>query len=385
MKDCIYLDNAATTFPKPPEVYSAIEHALRDIGASPGRGGHRRSLEASRILLETREAIAGLIGADDSSRIVFTASATEAINLALFGLLERGDCVVTTSMEHNAVCRPLFALEKEHGIQIEKVPGDRKGWIDPDDFIAHCRRFTPKVAVVSHVSNVSGTVQEIEVIARYCRDAGILLLVDAAQSIGCLEVDVRSGIDLLAAPGHKGLLGPQGTGFLYIREGLLPRPLFYGGTGGSSSSFDLPLEVPDRYESGTLNVPGIAGLGAGVRWVLEKGIPQIAAHEKRLRGMLWQGLNAIDGVTLFGPGASDQAGPVLSFVHRVIDPSSLGFRLDHEFGIMVRTGLHCAPDAHRTISSFPTGTIRVSPGCFTTEDEIALFLNAVGIVGKPDC
>lgn len=377
MNDCLYLDNAATSFPKPPEVYAAVEHALRNVGASPGRGGHRRSLEASRILLDTRESIAALIGAEDSSRIVFTSSATEAINLALFGLLERGDCVVTTSMEHNAVCRPLHALEKDRGIQVEKVSGSRNGWIDPDDFIACCRRLAPKMAVVSHISNVSGTVQDVEVIARFCREAGILLLVDAAQSIGCREVDVRWGIDLLAAPGHKGLLGPQGTGFLFIREGLLPRPLVYGGTGGSSSSFDLPLELPDRYESGTLNVPGIAGLGAGIAWVVAKGIASIQREESMLRNLLWEGLAECDDIQLFGPAPGMNAGPVLSFMHRMIDPSTYGFRLDHEFGMMVRTGLHCAPDAHRTIGSFPAGTIRVSPGFSTTEEQVSGFLDAV--------
>ncbi len=372
----IYLDNAATSFPKTETVYRAVDAALRNFGASPGRGSHHLALAAGRIAFETREALAGFFGIADATRIVFTASATEAINFALFGLLQPGDRVVTSTMEHNSVTRPLRALQ-ERGVTVVKVAADARGFVDPAGIRRACAEKT-RMVVLSHCSNVTGTIQPIEEIGPWCRRAGILLLVDAAQSAGWLPIHVDSlGIDLLAASGHKGLLGPQGTGFLYLRPGLSPTPLIYGGSGENSQSDLPPDDLPARLESGTLNTPGLAGLKAGVDFIQDEGLARIRRRESELTLQLVRGLQRLPGVRLYGPGDSPLQGPALSFTVDERDPAEIGFLLDRDHGICTRVGLHCAPDAHRTIGTFPRGTVRVSPGCFTTEAEIELLLAAV--------
>jgi len=371
----IYLDNAATTFPKPESVYQAVDHTLRNLG-NPGRGGHGFSLAAGRLLLEVREAVAGLFGIADSSRVVFTSGATEAINLALFGLLRPGDRVVTSSMEHNAVCRPLRALQ-DRGVTVLKVPADGQGRVDPQRVREACRE-KPRLLALSHCSNVTGTLQPLEEILPWARSAGILTLVDAAQSAGLFPIDVDTlGIDLLAAPGHKGLLGPAGTGFLYLRDGIELQPLVYGGTGANSGSDRQPEELPERLESGTLNTPGLAGLLAGIEYLRERGPARLRTREAALLGQLFAGLRRLPGVTLYGPGDPVNHGGAVSFNLAGRDPSEVGFLLEREHGICTRVGLHCAPDAHRTIGTFPEGTVRVSPGCFTTENEIDQLLQAL--------
>lgn len=372
----IYLDNAATTFPKPETVYRAVDHALRETGGNPGRGGHRLAIAAGRLVFEARETVAGFFGIPDSSRVVFTASATMGINLALFGVLRPGDRVVTTSMEHNAVTRPLRALQ-ERGVTVVKVAADREGRVDAQALRDACRQPT-RLVVLSHCSNVTGTVQPLEEIGPWCRERGILLLVDAAQSAGLLEIDVeRLGIDLLAAPGHKGLLGPAGTGLLYVRDGLTLQPLLFGGTGSNSQSDLAPEEMPERLECGTLNTPGLAGLKAGIEYLQSNGLASVRAREAGLLGQLIDGLAIVPGVRLFGPRDPACHGGALSFVIDGLDPAETGFRLDRDYGILVRVGLHCAPDAHRTVGSFPQGTVRVSPGPFTTAAEISELLAAV--------
>jgi len=365
----IYLDNAATSFPKPEAVYRAVDQTQRFVGANPGRGGHRLAVDASRVVFSAREAAADFFSIADASRIAFTASATEAINIALFGLLRPGDRVVTSTMEHNSVTRPLRVLQ-ELGVEVVKVPADRRGFIDPLDIRRACSEKT-RMVVLAHCSNVTGTLQPIEEIGPWCRREGILFLVDAAQSAGIFAIDAESlGIDLLAAPGHKGLLGPQGTGFLYVREGLNPMPLIYGGTGGNSQSELPPETMPERLESGTLNTPGIAGLKAGIDFLKQEGIAAVRAHEQELMARLIQGLREIPGCTIYGPLDPRFHGGALSFNLEGIDPSEVGFILDHDHDIFSRVGLHCAPDAHRTIGTFPRGTVRVSPGFFTTPQDI---------------
>ena len=372
----IYLDNAATSFPKPDTVCRAMERALCEVGANPGRGGHRLTLEAGRLVLETREALAELFGIPDAARIAFTANATEAINTALFGLLRPGDRVVTSTMEHNAVTRPLRALQ-ERGVTVVKVPADRRGFVDPAAVRAACRERTRLVAL-SHCSNVTGTLQPVEEIGPWCRREGILFLVDAAQSAGAFSLQVEAmGIDLLAVPGHKGLLGPQGTGFLYVREGVELMPLIYGGTGGNSHSELPPEQMPERLEAGTLNTPGLAGLGAAAAFLLREGVGTVRAHESALLERLIAGLREIRGVELYGPLEPHFHGGALSLNLVGRDPSEVGFLLDREHDILCRVGLHCAPDAHRTIGTFPRGTVRVSPGYFTTPEEIDHLLAAV--------
>jgi cysteine desulfurase family protein len=375
----VYLDNAATSFPKPEEVYRAVEHALREIGVAPGRGGYRQSLEASRLVFEAREATASLFGVRDSSRVVFTHSATEALNLAVGGLLRPGDHVVTTTMEHNALARPL-ALAASRGVEVTWVAADRCGRVSAEQISAALRPATRLVAL-AHCSNVTGTLQPVAQIGSLLRGSGTRLLVDAAQSAGAFPLDVEAlGIDLLAVPGHKGLFGPQGTGVLYVGEGVDLAPLIVGGTGGFSHGLEQPESLPERFESGTHNTPGIAGLKAGVEFVLGTGVEAIRQREERLVGLLLDGLTSLPAVTIHGPVKGEERGAVVSFSVADRDPAEIGFRLDQEYGICVRTGLHCSPLAHQTIGTHPAGTVRVSPGPFTTDAEIEAFVRALDAI-----
>ncbi|MBW2478176.1 MAG: aminotransferase class V-fold PLP-dependent enzyme [Deltaproteobacteria bacterium] len=372
----IYLDNAATSFPKPASVVNAVMSTLQTNAANPGRGGHHLALDASRMVMETREAIASFFGIEDAASIVFTSNATEAINLGLFGLLKPGDRVVTTSMEHNAVIRPLKALEA-CGVNVVKVQGDAQGFVDPDRIRRSCRDNT-RLVVMNHCSNVSGTLQAIEEIGPWCRQKGIVFMVDAAQSAGLFPIDVEEqAIDLLAVPGHKALMGPPGTGFLYVRPDLRLKPLIYGGTGTRSSSDSQPEEMPERLESGTLNTIGLAGLKAALEFIVQVGMDKIRAQEQALLEPLIDGLRSIQQVVLYGPIGSERHGGALSINLMSMDPATLGFRLDREYGICCRVGLHCAPDAHRTLGTYPEGTVRLSPGYFNTISEIEQTLVAV--------
>ena len=372
----IYLDNAATSFPKPEPVCVAVDQVLRHAAANPGRGGYRLSLEAGRIVLAAREAAAHLVGLADPARVVFTANATEAINLGLFGCLNPGDRVVTTTMEHNAVVRPLRELAAR-GVEVVKVAGDASGFVHPADLRIACAPGT-RLLVISHCSNVTGTVQAIEELGPWCRTNGILFMVDAAQSAGFLDLDmVEMGIDLLAVPGHKGLMGPPGTGFLAVGPGVQLKPLLYGGTGTHSQSDQQPEELPERLESGTLNVIGLAGLHAGLEFLGEIGLNRIRSHEQALLAQLIDGLRRLPTVSLCGPLDSRCHGGALSFTVAGIDPATIGYRLDLDYEISVRVGLHCAPEAHRTVGTFPGGTVRVSPGWFNTAAEIEALLTAL--------
>ena len=372
----IYLDNAATSFPKPPQVIEAVVGTLRQNAANPGRGGHQLSLQAGRLVMECRETVTRFFGVDDSTRIAFTANATEAINLGLFGVLQPGDRVVTTSMEHNAVVRPLKALS-DQGVEVVRVMADSLGLVDPAEIRKACLPGT-RLLMMNHCSNVTGTLQAIEEVGPWCRQQGILFMVDAAQSAGVFPINVEEmAIDLLAVPGHKSLLGPSGTGFLYVRKGLELRPLLYGGTGNFSQSATQPTEMPERLESGTLNTIGLAGLKAGVEFIESVGLDRLRSHEQELLSLLIEGLSGLDNVNLYGPLGSTRHGGALSFNVKNIDPSMLGFRLDHEYGICCRVGLHCAPEAHDSIGSLPEGTVRLSPGYFNTAAEIEQTLIAI--------
>jgi cysteine desulfurase / selenocysteine lyase len=373
----IYLDNAATSYPKPEAVYQAVMHAMREIGASPGRGGHRRSLEAGRIMFQAREAAARLFCAPDSSRMLFTHSATEALNMALRGTLAAGDHVITSSMEHNSLVRPLHLLEKQ-GVALTIVQAGPDGVIDPDD-VRHALTPRTRMIAIGHVSNVSGTIQPIELVSAIAHEAGALFLLDAAQSAGCLPIDVvASAIDLLAVPGHKGLYGPQGTGLLYVAAHVPLTPLLAGGTGTSSTAEEQPDSMPDGYEAGTHNLPGIAGLKAGMEFVMEQGVAAIGEHERGLVTYSMELLRGLPRVTLHTPADPALRGAVLSFTIAGTDPATVAFDLDRRFDIAVRAGLHCAPRAHRTLGTFPGGTVRMSPGWFTTREDIDLFVEAVG-------
>lgn len=371
----VFLDNAATSFPKPDAVYQAMDAAMREIGVAPGRGGYRQSLAAARIVFEARSALARFFGVSDSSRLVFTHSATESINIAVFGLLKPGDHVVSTSVEHNALARPLH-LAKKRGVEVTFVPSDGCGVVS-EQAIARAMRTNTRLVALAHCSNVTGAVQPIAEIARIAHQGGALFLVDAAQSAGFFPIDAEAiGIDLLAAPGHKGLFAPPGTGFLAVGAGIDLEPLQVGGTGGSASTAEPPEQMPERLESGTINTPAIAGLKAGLEFVQKTGLEVIRAKESALVDQLLEGLSAIQGVRLYGPKRGER-GAAVSFNIEGHDPAAIGYMLDSQYDISVRVGLHCAPDVHRSIGSFPEGTVRVSPGFFNTEGDIDFLIKAL--------
>ncbi|MEK6599301.1 MAG: aminotransferase class V-fold PLP-dependent enzyme [Deltaproteobacteria bacterium] len=368
----IYLDNAATSYPKPESVYKRIDHILRHIGGNPGRSGHRMALDASRVIFEARESAARLFNIKDASRIVFTKNATEAINVALKGILKPGDHVVTTSIEHNAVVRPLKRLERD-GVKVARVKADKEGWTLPKDIEKAITNKTKLVSVV-HASNVFGAVLPVAEIGSVCRKKGIIFMIDAAQTAGAMPIDIEAlNVDIFAATGHKSLFGPQGTGFLYVKEGIEPLPLVDGGT----AEDDDMLEIPDKLEAGTMNTPGIGGLGAGIEFLLKEGVEKIRKHEEGLIRQILDGLKGINGISIIGPTDEKKRTCLVSFNIEGKDPSDIDYRLDNEFNIMLRCGLHCAPHAHKTAGTYPSGAARVSPGYFNTSNEIEEFLKAI--------
>ncbi len=372
----MYLDNAATSYPKPEIVYEAVNHAMRQVGASPGRGGYRQSLEASRILFNAREEISALFSISDSSRIIFTHNATGALNLALHGSLFAGDHVITTSMEHNSLLRPLYALQKK-GIDLTIVSSGSDGVVSVEDIRSALKPNTRMIAV-AHVSNVCGAVQPVEEISKLSKSAGALFLLDAAQSAGHLPVSVDDlNIDFLAVPGHKGLLGPSGTGLLYVSPKISLMPVIQGGTGTNSTADEQPLVFPDGYEAGTHNLTGISGLQAGIAFIREVGLSVINEHEHSLLNRAELALKCIPGVVIYGPTNPLNRCSLLSFRAAGVDSALLAAELDHGFDIAVRAGLHCAPLAHQTLGTLPDGTLRISPGWFTTSEEIDFFSDAV--------
>ena len=379
----VYFDNAATSWPKPEETYAAMDRFSRSIGGSPGRSGHRLSIESGRVIMNTRESLARLFHIDDPFQLVFTKNATEALNLAIFGLYLPGDHVITSSMEHNSVMRPLRELESK-GMEVSVIRCSPQGEMDLQALMSAIRK-PSKAICLTHASNVTGTIMPIQEVGNIAREHGLILCVDAAQTAGVLPIDVSEmNVDLLAFSGHKSLFGPQGTGGLYIRKGLEKQigPLMVGGT-GSRSEYELqPDFMPDRYESGTLNTAGLAGLGAGAEYILRKGIDHIRAKEILLTQCFLDGLKSISGVRTYGPGEAARQISVVSFNIDGMTSSEVSFALDEQFGIMSRPGLHCAPSAHRTIGTFPEGTVRFSFGYFNTEEEISLALDALREISR---
>ena len=382
----IYFDNAATSWPKPAGVAEAMVHFLEHVGANPGRSGHRLSVEAGRIVYGAREAVAEIVHAPDPLRVVFGLNATDALNLALQGVLRPGDHVITSSMEHNSVMRPLRALAAggEGGaVALTVVPCSPEGLMDPADIEAALRPETAMIAL-THASNVCGSLLPIREAGAIARRCDCLLLVDAAQTAGAYPIDVEADrIDLLAFTGHKALGGPMGTGGLVIGErvdvGRLA-PLKRGGTGSRSESEEQPDFLPDRCESGTVNAVGLAGLAAGVRWVLEQGVETIRQREIELTQRLIDGLREIPGVTVYGGLDARRQTATVAFNIAGLEPSEVGLRLDDEYGILCRVGLHCAPAAHKTLGTFPKGTVRFGLGALNTLDEVDAALRAVQVL-----
>lgn len=366
----IYLDNAATSFPKPESVYQAMDQFARQNLANPGRTSHKMALTAERTIHDARHRLNQLFGGQGPERFVFTLNCTDALNMAIKGVLRAGDHAITTNLEHNSISRPLRALELAGTISLTRVVADAGGTVDPD---AMKRALTPKTRLiaVTHASNVLGTVQPIVEFGRIAKERGVLLLVDAAQTAGVIPIDVQAmGIDLLAFPGHKSLLGPTGTGSLYVRPGLNLKAWREGGTGGDSSSETQPNEWPFFLEGGTPNVLGIAGLLAGLEYVQERGPDAIHDHEMQLLARLWQRLDQLPNVTVYGH--RDPARHVASVSFNVAGMAStdLGNVLDTSFDIAIRPSMHCAPYIHRALRTFPEGAVRVSPGPFNTAEDI---------------
>jgi cysteine desulfurase family protein len=372
----IYFDNAATSWPKPPAVRAAVDEYFGEAGGNPGRSGHRMSIAAARIVEQAREALAELFSAKDPSRIVFTQNATHALNLALYALLRPSDHVVTTCMEHNSVMRPLRHLESL-GVEVTVIACTPEGTLDLE-VMRRAIRCDTRLLVTTHASNVTGMLNPVAELAALTREKNVAYLLDASQTAGAVPIDVREmGVDLLAFTGHKGLLGPTGTGGLYIRDGLTLAPLLRGGTGSDSAHETQPEFLPDAHESGTLNLAGIAGLGAAVRFLLERGIEAVRTHEQKLIAHLLAAASEISGLTLYGPKDAARQCGLVSFNLASALPSEVGLILDQSFGIMARTGLHCAPSAHRTLGTFPTGTVRFSFGWFNTPAEVEKALEAL--------
>jgi len=375
----IYFDNTATSFPKPPCVLEAMAKFMNEIGANPGRSGHRLAIESGRIVYSAREAVGDLFHVADPMRIVFTANVTEALNLALHGLLTPGDHVITSSMEHNSMMRPLRCLEQK-GVELTVVPCSSQGVLDPQNIESAIRSNTVMLAL-NHASNVVGTILPIEEIGQITRKHDLLLLVDAAQTAGVLSIDMeKDGIDLLGFTGHKSLYGPMGTGGLIIGERVdLEKfePIISGGTGSRSEHEYQPEFLPDKFESGTPNGVGLAGLNASLRWMLSQCIENIRSHEIQLTKRLLDGLSSIAGVKIYGEQDPEKQIATVSFNIFGKQPSEIGLRLDEEFGILCRLGLHCSPASHRTIGTFPAGTVRFGLGFFNTENEVDFAIAAI--------
>ena len=371
----IYLDNAGTSWPKPEQVYGAVETTMREHGGNPGRATHRLAVAAEKLVEDARAQICRLFNAPSAERVIFTLNCTDALNLVLKGLVKPGDRVATGPLEHNSVARPLRRLGRSGAI-IVQCRATPEGALDLDHLRESCRQGVDYV-VMLHVSNVTGAVTPLRDVAALAHEYGARFIVDAAQSAGSIPIDMASvGIDALAAPGHKGLCGPMGTGVLVLLEDLAVMPFRDGGSGVESERDEHPQRYPWRLEGGTCNVPGIAGLSAGVRFLESAGVEAIGRRENSLARVLADGLGSIDGVRLVGMGRAPQTG-VVSFRIDGLDVALTGTILDDSYGIAVRTGLHCAPWAHRTIGSFPEGTVRASLGPFNTEADVAALISAV--------
>lgn len=379
----VYLDHAATGWPKPEAVYRAMDRYARDVGVAAGRGAYARGAEADRIVAACRRRLAKLIGATHPRNLAFFANGTAALNAGIFGLVRPGDHVISTAIEHNSVLRPLESLRLRAGVTVEIVPCDAQGHVDPQTILDRLLTHT-RLVVISHASNVTGAVQPIEVLGSALRETDTLLLCDAAQTLGYLPIDVEAfGVDLLAAPGHKGACGPLGTGLLWVSDRALAslEPTSFGGTGQNSESLEMPSGMPGRLEAGNLNVPALAGWEAGLAWLDGVDLAQRAVEGHRLAETLREVIRDVPGVRAIGA----ERLPILSLVSSRLENGLVANLLDSEFGIEVRTGLHCAPLIHGFLGTAPHGTLRVSGGHSTSSEELARFGEALGqIVEEAD-
>ena len=377
----IYLDNGATSFPKPKEVADAVYEYMTSVGTNINRGGYQAAYDLEGTVFETREMLAEMFGASDCKNVVFTKNITESLNVVLKGFLKPGDHILCSSMEHNAVMRPLVQLEKK-GIRFDRIPGKDTGELELDKVEAMIRPDTVAV-VMTHASNLVGTLNPVREVGEICKKHGLKFIVDSAQSAGVIPIDMKEmHIDALCFTGHKSLLGPQGIGGFILDEDMIPLidPLLSGGTGSISHTEEIPDFMPDRFEPGTMNLPGIVGLHASLKWIKEKGLDAIADHELGLTKRFLDGIAPLEEsgkLKIIGLKGIEGRTGVVSIQTLGVDCADAAFRLDFEYGIMTRVGLHCAPNAHKTLGTFPVGTIRFSFGNFNTEEEVDAAVKAL--------
>lgn len=382
----IYLDNGATTFPKPKVVPEAVYKYMTTVGANINRGTYQSAFNLEEIVFDTRQMLADMFGADNCKNVVFTKNITESLNFVLKGYLKPGDHVLTSSMEHNAVMRPLVQLEKQ-GIEFDRIPCTNKGELEIDRMESMIKPNT-KAVVMLHASNLCGTVMPFKEVGELCQKHGLRFFADVAQTAGVLPIDMNDmNIDALCFTGHKGLLGPQGIGGFILKEDMISEiePLISGGTGSLSHSEEVPEFMPDRFESGTMNLPGIVGLHAALCWLKETGIDNILKHELMLTERFLNGLKPMveaGDLKVFGKSGIEGRTGVVSIQPTNADPAAIAFALDQEYGIMTRVGLHCTPAAHKTLGTYPTGTIRFSFGYWNTEEEVDIALEAISTLLK---
>lgn len=373
----IYLDNAATSWPKPQAVGEAMKACIDEYGANPGRGGHKMSVRASRTLFETRALLSKMFHIKNPNDISFALNTTAALNQAIKGFVKPGDHVILTSVEHNSVRRPLEYLKQTSQVQLTYIQADKEGNVLPEQ-VEQAIQHNTSLVVVNHSSNLLGTILPVSEIGEICRRHQVKLLVDAAQTAGTIPIDVNAmGIDMLAFPGHKGLLGPQGTGGLYVSPEIDIIPFLQGGTGSQSEAVMQPTVRPDRYESGTQNTPGIAGLKAGVEFVLNEGVENIHNKVWGLTQALLEGLQQVDGLHVLGPKSGVNKTGIVAFYIDNQDSSEIAYILDQHFDIAVRAGFHCTPLAHETAGTYEQGAVRVSPGYFTKLEDVEALIDAV--------
>lgn len=375
----IYLDNSATTFPKPTEVYDFMNHFYRTHGVNPGRSGFDAAIETGELVSDTRKMLTQLFnGGSDYNRLTFSYNATDSLNIIIQGIIEKGMHVITTMLEHNSVLRPLYCLEQQGLIEVTYLPFDERGYVNPDDVKKSIKSNT-KLMVCTHCSNVIGTIQPLAEIGKICKENGLIFVVDGSQGAGAVDMDMeKNGIDVYVFTGHKCLMGPTGIGGSYVREGITIHHTRYGGTGVRSAVPGHLDEYPYRLETGTLNLLGVAGLNAGVKWITQKGIMNIHNEEMKLWKKLRDGISAIEGVKIYCATSTENQNPVLSFNINGFDAGDVGTMLDVDYDIACRTGLQCAPKVHMGIGSFDLhGTVRLSIGAFNTEAEIDTAIQAV--------
>lgn len=376
----IYLDNAATTLHKPQQVIDAVVHAMQSMG-NCARGTHEEALDAARTVYDARVRLASLFGCPRVDHVAFTANSTEALNIAINGLIGPGDHVISTDLEHNSVLRPLYRLEAEHGAELSFVPADKLGNVDYADFERLMKPNT-RAVVCTNASNLTGTVLDIERIAKTAHSHGALVIVDASQTAGCWPIDMKKmGIDVLCFTGHKGLMGPQGTGGICVKEGIEIRPFKVGGSGVQSYSRTHPSEYPTRLEAGTLNGHGIAGLGAAAKFISETGVENIHAKERSLMLRFYEGVKDIEGVTVYGDFTKDKTA-IVALNIRDYESGEVSYELSQGYGIATRPGAHCAPRMHKALGTAEVGAVRFSFSFYNTEEEIDEAVRAVAELAK---